>query len=150
MAEKPNLPIDFERAANLMDVVQKVASVTPTYTALSSVAMMELKEYNNAAQEYLTEIGKQRLAEEQAAAAELAEHNRKAMEDQAKTEAEIRDRTAASRTAPPTIMPGQPVPQQVQVAAGDVPPPDEDHNMDGIADQQEGVLEGTKPVVRRV
>ena len=71
MTEKPNLPIDFERAANLMDVVQKVASVAPAYTAISSVAMMELKEYNEAAQAYLNELGKQRLEAEQEAAAEL-------------------------------------------------------------------------------
>lgn len=69
--EKPNLPINFERAANLMDVVQKVATVAPTYTALSSVAMMELKEYNEAAQAYLNELGQQRLEAEQEAAATL-------------------------------------------------------------------------------
>lgn len=70
MAQKPNLPIDFERAANLMDVVQKVAVVAPTYMALSGVAMMELKEYNEAAQEYLNEIAQQRLEAEQEAAAD--------------------------------------------------------------------------------
>jgi hypothetical protein len=82
MAEKPDLPIDFERAANLMDVVQKVASIAPTYTALSSVAMMELKEYNEAAQEYLNEIAQQRAEAEQEAAAE-AEQERLAAEPKA-------------------------------------------------------------------
>lgn len=67
--EKPQLDIDFGRAANLMDVVQKVATVAPAYTALSGVAMMELKEYNETAQDYLNKIAQLRLAEEQDAAA---------------------------------------------------------------------------------
>lgn len=67
--EKPQLDIDFERAANLMDVVQKVATVAPQYTALSGVAMMELKEYNETAQDYLNKIAQLRLAEEQDATA---------------------------------------------------------------------------------
>lgn len=74
-----HLDIDFERAANLMDVVQKVASVAPAYTALSGVAMGELKKYNETAQEYLNELGKERLAAEQEAAAE-AEQARLASE----------------------------------------------------------------------
>lgn len=79
MTEKPDLPIDFEHAANLMDVVQKVASVAPAYTALSGVAMMELKEYNEAAQAYLNELGRQRLEAEQEAHA-AAERERLASE----------------------------------------------------------------------
>lgn len=137
MTEKPQLDIDFARAAELMDVVQKVATVAPAYTALSSVAMAELKEYNETAMKYLNDLGQQRLKEEQAAAAKIADHNPASLEKQAATDKEVADRTAASRLAPPTIMPGQPVPQQVQVATGDVRPPDEDHNMDGIADQQQ-------------
>lgn len=73
MSEKPNLPIDFTRAATLMDVVQKVATVAPAYTALLGVAMGELKEYNDTAQEYLNELGRQRLKEEQEANAAAEE-----------------------------------------------------------------------------
>lgn len=77
-----HLDINFERAANLLDVVQKVATIAPAYTALSSVAMGELKEYNETAQEYLNELGRERLMAEQEAAAEL-EQERLASEPKA-------------------------------------------------------------------
>lgn len=62
---------NIERASMLLDVVQKIASVVPAYTALSSVAMMELKEMNESAQQHINELGQKRLREEQEAAAEL-------------------------------------------------------------------------------
>lgn len=63
--------IDFERAAALMDVVQKVANVVPTFTALSGAAMTELKEMNDVAQKEANELGARRLKEEQERAAVL-------------------------------------------------------------------------------
>lgn len=86
--EKPQLDIDFGRAANLMDVVQKVATVAPAYTALSGVAMMELKEYNETAQDYLNKIAQLRLAEEQDAAA-AREQERLAAESKPKSSAPV-------------------------------------------------------------
>lgn len=64
------MTINFDRANTLLDVVQKVASIAPTYTALSSVAMMELKAMNDEAQKQLDDLGQKRLeAEQQAQAA---------------------------------------------------------------------------------
>lgn len=109
---------DFDRASKLLDVVQKQASVAPQYMAISSIAMMEVKEMNEQAQAILDEIGKKRLREEQEAAARLNEHNRIAAEKQAKIDQEIADRTAASNAAKPvTVMPGEPVPDVVKAAA---------------------------------
>lgn len=103
--------IDFGRAAALMDVVQKVASVAPTYTSLSGVAMMELKEMNEQAMEFLSELGRQRLAAEQQAAADLNAKNQAAMEESNRINAEIAERTAASNVAKPIqVMPGEPDP----------------------------------------
>lgn len=107
MSEKPNLPIDFERAAVLMDVVQKVATVAPAYTALSGVAMGELKEYNDVAQQYLNELGRQRLAEEQAAAAKInAEAEKQSRANQPKA-------IPANTLRVPTPMPGEPVDSRI-------------------------------------
>lgn len=103
--------IDFGRAAALMDVVQKVANVAPTYTSLSGVAMMELKEMNEQAMEFLSELGRQRLAAEQQAAADLNAKNQAAMEESNRINAEIAERTAASNVAKPIqVMPGEPDP----------------------------------------
>lgn len=63
--------IDFDRLAQLLDIVQKQASVAPQYTALGSLAMAEVKEINKEAQDYLNELGQERLREEQEATAEL-------------------------------------------------------------------------------
>ena len=67
MADERELPtysdfpstIDFARAAQLMDVVQKASSVCPQYTSLSSEAMAELKEMNDLA----VKEGKERHAQ---------------------------------------------------------------------------------------
>lgn len=107
MAEIPN--IDFGRAATLMDVVQKVAGVAPAFTALSSVAMGELKEMNEAAQEYLNELGRERLRAEQEAAAKLNAENQAAAEEQARID-EDRRRQQAVAVKPITVMPGEPNP----------------------------------------
>lgn len=134
--------IDFTRAIELMDTVQKQASVAPQCMAIGSLAMMELKEMNEEAQESLNELGRQRLKAEQDAAAELNAKAQADAEEQARIDAE----RAATPPQIPSIMPGEPVPQKVQIAAGDIQPPTEDHNADGIADQQEGKT----PVTRRV
>lgn len=123
MAEIPN--IDFEHAATLMDVVQKVASVAPAYMAISSVAMAELKEMNEEAQAYLNQLGQERLQAEQEAAAELNRQNLEAAKENERAEAEIAKRTAASNAVKPiTVMPGEPVPDVVREHAGEIPETD--------------------------
>lgn len=96
--------IDYVHAASLLDVVQKVATVSPAYLALSSVAMMELKEMNEEANAFLKDLGQQRLKEEQAAAAKINEHNRLALEADADNSQKVRTPVAQ----PKTVMPGQP------------------------------------------
>lgn len=114
--------IDFDRVAKLLDAVQKQASVAPQYMAISSLAMMEIKEINEQAQEYLNDLGKERLRIEQEAAAELNRQNQEAADKQAKIDREIAERTAASRVAPITVMPGEPVPNIVREQAGEIEP----------------------------
>lgn len=109
MAEYHN--IDFANAATLMDVVQKVASVSPAYMALSGVAMMELKEMNEEAQAYLNELGAERLKAEQDAAAKLN------AESQAQAEANQPRAIPANQLR--SVTPGEPVPDDVKVAAGE-------------------------------
>lgn len=103
--------IDFEHASALMDVVQKVASVSPAYMALSGVAMMELKEMNVVAQDYLNELGKERLKAEQDAAAKLN------ADAQAQAEAD-RPRTATANQLR-SVTPGEPVTDDVKIVAGE-------------------------------
>lgn len=129
--------IDFARAATLLDVVQKVSTVAPGYMALSSVAMAELKDMNKVGIDYLDELGQERLREEQAQAAKINAQSQAYADDAAKANDDIAKRQLSSQK-PMTIMPGEPVPAQVQVATGDIPKPTEDHNADGIADQQQG------------
>lgn len=131
------MTINFERAATLMDVVQKVASVAPAYTALSGVAMGELKKMNEEAQEHLSELGRQRLKEEQVAAARLAENNRLAAEEQAAQDAKAQQ--LAQRPKPIAIMPGEPVPDAVRAKADEIPETDTPQFPDDTA-----------PVTRRV
>lgn len=101
----------IERAGALLDVVQKIASVAPAYTAISSMAMMELKEMNEDAQRHLNDIAQQRMQAEQEAAAELNRKNQEAMEEQTRSSAEIAERTRASNAIKPiTVMPGEPNP----------------------------------------
>lgn len=113
---------NIERASMLLDVVQKVASVAPAYTALSSMAMMELKEMNQDAQQRLDVLGRRRLEAEQEAAAELNRQNQEAMEESARANAEIAERTASTQKI--TIMPGEPVPNAVREQAGEIPETD--------------------------
>lgn len=111
MSDKPKVDINFERAALLMDAVQKQAHVAPAFTALSGVAMAELKEYNDVAQQYLNELGRQRLAEEQAAAARInAEAERQSRDNQPKT---IPGQDIPSARRVPTPMPGEPVDERI-------------------------------------
>lgn len=116
--------IDFGRAAVLMDVVQKVAGVSPAYMALSGAAMNELKEMNDVAIAEQRELGQRRLREEQEAAAKINEHNRIEAEKQAKIDAEIAERTAASNAVKPiTVVPGEPVPDVIREATGEADDP---------------------------
>lgn len=105
--------IDFDRIAQLLDIVQKQASVAPQYTAIGSLAMMEIKEMNEEAQLHLSDLGQQRLKAEQEAAAELNRRNQKAAQEHEEANKRIAKRTAASRTQPITVMPGEPVPEVV-------------------------------------
>lgn len=132
----------IERAATLLDVVQKVASVAPSYTALSSIAMMELKEMNDDAQVRINEIGAERLKQEQEAAAELNRQNQEAAKEQARIDAE---RKAQQDTAPKpiTVMPGEPVPDIVRQQAGEV-------NDLRQPDPRPEPIEPETPVTRRV
>lgn len=142
----------LERAGMLLDVVQKVASVAPAYTALSSVAMAELKEMNTEAQRQLDELGQRRLREEQETAAALNEHNRRAAERQAEVDAEIAARTAASNAAKPiTVMPGEPVPDVVRQQAGEIDSDPTPHELD-VHDPEPHVVDDRfdMPVTRRV
>lgn len=112
--------IDLDRVAQLLDIVQKQASVAPQYMAISSIAMMEVKEINEEAQQYLNDLGQERLKAEQEAAAELNRRNQLAAEQHERDNAEIAKRTAASRTQPITVMPGEPVPNVVREQAGEI------------------------------
>lgn len=101
----------MDRAATLLDVVQKIASVAPAYTAISSIAMMELKGMNEDAQRHLNVIAQQRLRAEQEAAAELNRQNQEAADRQAEIDRENAERTAASNAVKPIqVLPGQPNP----------------------------------------
>lgn len=101
----PKIDIDFARAAALMDVVQKVASVVPSYTPLSSVALNELKEMNDRAAEIIAELGRERLRKEQEEAAKLTEANQKAADEEARIAAEQKARPVVK---PINVMPGEP------------------------------------------
>lgn len=115
----------IERAATLLDVVQKVASVAPTYTALSSIAMMELKEMNDEAQARINDIGAERLRREQEAAAELNRQNQEAAKEQARIDAESKAQQEVA-PKPITVVPGEPVPDIVrqQMEENDLRQPD--------------------------
>lgn len=114
--------LDFDRIAQLLDIVQKQASVAPQYTALGSLAMMEIKEMNEEAQQYLNDLGQERLRAEQEAAAELNQRNQEAMEESARANAEIAERTASTQKI--IVMPGEPVPNAVREQAGEIPETD--------------------------
>lgn len=96
--------IDYAHASNLMDVVQKVAHVTPAYLALSSVAMMELKEMNEEANAFLKVVAQQQLKKDQDAAAKINEQN----QAQAKADADNAQKIATPVVQPVTVVPGQP------------------------------------------
>lgn len=103
--------INFEHAAMLLDVVQKVASVAPQYTALSSAAMNELKEMQDVAAQEQVELGRQRLKAEQEEAARIDAHNQKAADEQAAAEAKqkaIADAKNRNPVKPINVKPGEP------------------------------------------
>lgn len=100
--DNPN--IDFDYASKLLDVVQKVATVAPAYLALSSVAMMELKEMNEEANAFLKDLSQQRLKEEQDAAAKINAHNQASLQ----ADAENNEKVRAPVVKPVTVMPGEP------------------------------------------
>lgn len=103
--------IDFERAAALMDVVQKVAGVAPSYSALSSAAMNELKEMNDIAAEEAAELGRQRLKAEQEEAAKLTAQMQDEADRQAKHDADqkaIADAKSRQPVKPISVKSGEP------------------------------------------
>lgn len=136
-----HIDIDFARAAILMDVVQKQTTVVPRYMALSSVALGELNDMNDIAQQYLNDLGQERLKAEQEAAAELNRRNLEAAQEHERANAEIAKRTAASRTQPITVMPGEPVPNVVREQAGEI---DQETDVPQLPDDE------PTPVARRV
>lgn len=151
----------IERAGMLLDVVQKVASVAPAYTAISSMAMAELKEMNEDSQRQLNELGRRRLEAEQEAAAELDRKNQEAMEEQTRTSAEIAERTAASNAIKPIqVMPGEPNPMvDINKRQGLTPegepstnPADDStpHEPHGVARDHYTQPDDNTPVARRV
>ncbi len=92
MAEYPD--VDLVRAATLMDLIQKQATVTPRLTHLSALAHSELLEMDQAAQAWADEVAKEKEAEKAEAAA--VEAARVATEQAAAEEA---NRASAGRTA---------------------------------------------------
>lgn len=103
MTDIKPINIDFTRAAMLLDIVQKVATTAPGYMALSSAAMIELKKMNDTADAFHIELGKQRLADEQAEAAART----KAAQDQADADAAAQG-DLAPKLKPIQVVPGQP------------------------------------------
>lgn len=103
--------IDFDRAAVLLDVVQKVAGVAPQYMAISSAAMNELKEMQDIASEEHAELGRKRLQAEQEEAARLTQEAQDEANRQAKFEANqktIADTNARQNVKPINVTPGEP------------------------------------------
>ncbi len=109
--------IDFARVQTLMDVVHQVTVVAPRCTAILAAAMDELNALNDIAQKEREEIGKQRLAAEQEAAARLNEETRE------REEKERMANEAKPKPVPPTpqftVRPGEPVADEVTREAQD-------------------------------
>lgn len=103
--------IDFDRAAVLLNVVEKVAGVVPQYMAISSAAMNELKEMQDIASEEHAELGRQRLQAEQEEAARLTQEAQAQADKQIEFEAkqrEIAEAKAKQSVKPINVTPGEP------------------------------------------
>lgn len=140
----------LDRASTLLDIVQKIASIAPTYTAISSIAMMELKEMNEDAQKHLNKIADQRLRNEQQAAAELNRKNQEAANRQAEIDREIAERTAASNAVQPIqVLPGEPNPM-VDINKAQGLTPEGDPSTNPADDPTPHEHDDGAPVARRV
>lgn len=99
---------DFERAAALLDIVEKVSKVAPGYTAISAEAMAELRQLN---QWLIEEQAKRKAVELRKQNEELAKRAAEQETDRKRQEAEDEKRAKANAVVqPPNIIPGQPVP----------------------------------------
>lgn len=99
--------IDFDRVAVLLGVVKDCAGVGPQLMSISSAAMHELVDVNKELSDRQTNAGKQKLADDQARAAELSV---KAQEDADKAvEFEANQKALAARPVKPiNVKPGEP------------------------------------------
>lgn len=131
--------IDFERAATLLDIMQKVANVGPMMTSIAGEAGEELKAINEDCRQNARERAEEIRANEQVAEAQRLEAVKAHDEANAQPRGPIQ---------PPDIqpyVPGQPVPRPVSK------PSPTDLNGDGIEDSQEPTEpRAPEPVERRL
>lgn len=123
--------IDFERAALLMDMQQKVANVSPMNTGILAEANFELKEIEGAARENQRERAEEFRAKEAEAQAERDEKQRAHQEELNRNAQDVKP--VGPRAQP--VMPGEPV---------DRVPEDEvntDEDNDGVADEDEVLVD---------
>lgn len=78
---------DYDRAADLLNIVEKIATVAPAFTAISGEAMRELKAMNDELTAYAVARAKEERAEADHAAAVAAAE----AEEAAAAEAEVVD-----------------------------------------------------------
>lgn len=100
--------IDFGRVSLLMDIIQKVTTITPQDTYIMAAAQAEIREVNTTLGERITKARQERLAVEQARAAEINAENQAIADAEANVKAQPK-----SIPAPVTVMPGEPVSPQL-------------------------------------
>jgi hypothetical protein len=130
--------IDFERAALLMDMQQKVANISPQNTGILSEVSAELKEIEADARENQKERAAETKRLEAEEAAKRNAEARKFHEDMARRDTEEAKRRG--RPQPEPILPGQPV----RNPTGAYEPP-EDADADGIDDDDEVITGEHRP-----
>jgi len=89
------IDFDHERAAQLMDIMHKVANIAPKATSILGLAQRELNDLNDQAKEIAAEMAA--ADEEKRAAAAAAEADKKRVADEAKAKA---DADAAAKLKP--------------------------------------------------
>lgn len=130
--------IDFERAAALMDIMQKVAAVSPMMMAISGEAGEELKAINEACKENARERAEEIRQKEQVVEQQRLQEVKAHDTENAKPRGPIQ---------PPDVqpyMPGQPV----AIPLGQ--PSSTDVNRDGVEDSQEPYTPTNEPIGRRL
>lgn len=131
--------IDFERAAMLLDVMQKVANVGPMMMSISGEAGEELKAINEDCKENARERADEIRANEQVAEAQRLEAVK------AHDEANAQPRGPIQPPDTRVYVPGQPVPGPIGK------PSPTDLNRDGIEDVQEPLEpHAPEPIERRL